>query len=195
MVSIFDYLFENSVFVSNTITPSRDFKGGKRVNEASSESSKTTVSKSSIALLLVKFLKVISHIHKSVPEIAFKVRVNEGVLECSSHQKFERKVVHPLAVVVVVVLLGVVPRLDESISDGVSSSLISTEVVKVESGSSQGVLNMVDDLSLDGLFVVSKVRLHELPHLLSSLLGVVVLEFRLKKHNIMRYLIAKLLTL
>jgi hypothetical protein len=51
---------------------------------------------------------------------------------------------------------------------------------------------MVDDLSLDGLFVVSKVRLHELPHLLSSLLGVVVLEFRSVKDGLLVGLEVKL---
>jgi hypothetical protein len=38
-------------------------------------------------------------------------------------------------------------------------------------------------LSLDRLFVISKVRFHELPHLLSSLLGVVIFELRLHKSS------------
>ena len=76
-------------------------------------------------------------------------------------------------------LLGIVPGLDESISDSECSSLISTEIVKIESGSCESILNMVHDLSLDGLSIVSEVRFHEFPHLLSALLGVVILELRL----------------
>ena len=179
LVAIFDHLLENSIFIPDTVTPSWDLKGSKRVNKASGESSETTVSEGGIALLLIQLFEIVSHVHEGISEIAFKIGVNKGILESSSHQEFERKVVNPLAVVVVVELLSIVPRLDEPISDSVSSGLVSTEVVKVKSSSSKGVLNMVNNLSLDGLLVVSEVRLHELPHLFSALLGVVVFELSL----------------
>jgi hypothetical protein len=38
---------------------------------------------------------------------------------------------------------------------------------------------VIHDLSLNGLNVVTEIRLHELPHLLSSLLIIIVLELRL----------------
>ena len=55
------------------------------------------------------------------------------------------------------VLLSIIPRLKQSISDSIGCSLISSIVIKIKSCSSQGVLNMVDDLSLDGFDIVSKI--------------------------------------
>jgi hypothetical protein len=82
------------------------------------------------------------------------------------------------------ILLSIIPGLNESISNGVGTGLICAEVVEIESSSSKGVFNMVNDLSLNRLSVVTKVGLHELPHLFSSLLGVIVLEFRSIKNGI-----------
>jgi len=75
-------------------------------------------------------------------------------------------------------LLGIIPGLDESISDSECSSLISTEIVKIESGSCESILNMVHDLSLDGVDIISKVRIHQFPHFFSALLGIVIFELR-----------------
>ena len=67
------------------------------------------------------------------------------------------------------ILLSIIPRLEKSIPDGKGSSLISSIVVKIKSCSSQGILDMVDDLSLDRFDIVSKIGAHELPHSLTAL--------------------------
>lgn len=52
LVTIDDLLLEDTVSVTQTISPSRVVQGRKTVKEASSEPSKTTVTQSSIMLLL-----------------------------------------------------------------------------------------------------------------------------------------------
>ena len=47
------------------------------------------------------------------------------------------------------VLIGVVPRLDQTISDGVCSGLVGTLVIEIEASSSQSVLDVVDDRALN----------------------------------------------
>lgn len=76
-------------------------------------------------------------------------------------------------------LLCIIPGLDQSISNGESTCLISSEVIEIESSSSKSVLDVVDNLSLNRLLIGAKVGLHELPHLFGTLLGVVIFEFRL----------------
>ena len=56
--------------------------------------------------------------------------------------------------------LGIVPRLDKTISDSESSSLVGAEIVEVETSSSKGVLDVVDDLPLDGGLVALHVSGH-----------------------------------
>ena len=50
-------------------------------------------------------------------------------------------------------LLGVVPSLDQAITDGVCCRLVSAFVVKVKASSGQSVLYMVDDGPLDGTLI------------------------------------------
>lgn len=66
-------------------------------------------------------------------------------------------------------LLRIIPTFKKPVSDSVSGSLISSEIVEVESGSRQCVLNMVHDLPLNRLSVTAHVALHQLPHLLLAL--------------------------
>ena len=53
LVAIFNDLLENSVLVSDTVSPSWDFESGKRVNKAGCKSSETTITKCGIGLLLI----------------------------------------------------------------------------------------------------------------------------------------------
>lgn len=78
-----------------------------------------------------------------------------------------------------VVLLGVIPRLNQSIPNREGCSLVRRKVVEVEASASEGVLDVVDNLALNALAVGAHVRAHQLPHLVCALLGVVVLELRL----------------
>lgn len=66
----------------------------------------------------------------------FQVNVDECVLHHSAHKEFKREVVHPFRVVNCVVLLSIVPCFDQSVTDGVRSSLECTEVVEVKTGAS-----------------------------------------------------------
>mmetsp|Transcript_101606 Transcript_101606/g.140414 ORF Transcript_101606/g.140414 Transcript_101606/m.140414 type:complete len:202 (+) Transcript_101606:1511-2116(+) len=166
LVTILDLLLEDSVFVSNTVTPSRNLKSGERVKEASGKAAKTTVSESGISLLFVEIFHLVADVHHGAFELIFHINVNKGVLHVSTHQKFEREVVHALAVFGCVEFVSIIPRLDQAISDGVGSGLVSTELIEVETSTCQGVLNVVDDLTLDGLVVGAKIGAHELPHLI-----------------------------
>lgn len=112
LVTISNNLLENSVLISDTISPCWNLEGCKRVNKACCESSKTSVTESSICLLLVKFFKVVTHVHESFLERSLQVWVDKGILESPTHQELQGEVVYSLAVVVLVVLLGIVPRLE-----------------------------------------------------------------------------------
>ena len=68
------------------------------------------------------------------------------------------------------ILLGVIPSLNQTISHGESSSLVGTKIVEAESCSSKSVLDVVDNGSLDASLVGSDVGVHHGPEfLLSSL--------------------------
>lgn len=188
LVTVSQSLFEDTILIPDTIAPGWDLESGQRINEASGQSSKTTITKSCIVFLLVELLQIIAHVHQCILERSLQIGVNERVLESSSHKELERQVIDSLAILSLVILLCIVPGLKESISDSVGSSLIGSKIIEIESGSSQRILNMVHDLPLDGSPVSTEVRAHELPHLVSALLRAVIFELRLqKKEQNIRY--------
>ena len=78
------------------------------------------------------------------------------------------------------ILLSIIQGFKKSISHGEGSGVIGTHVVKSKSSSGKSVLHMVHDLSLDGGLVVTKVRTHQLPKFVGSLLRLVVLISELR---------------
>lgn len=52
LVTIHNFLLEDSISVSQPVTPSWVVEGGERVQETGSQSTQTTISKSSIVLLI-----------------------------------------------------------------------------------------------------------------------------------------------
>ena len=85
-----------------------------------------------------------------------------------------------------VVLLSVVPRLEQPVSNREGPGLICSDVVEIESRAGQCILYVVHNLSLDGLDIGAEVGAHQLPHLLRALLGLIILKLRLyiSKNNI-----------
>jgi len=65
-----------------------------------------------------------------------------------------------------VVLLSVVPGFEEAVAHRVTGSLVCTLVVKVKTSASKGILNMIDDGTLDRILILANVRAHQRPHLL-----------------------------
>lgn len=53
LLTVFYNLFENSVIISDTIAPCRNFKCSKTVNKTSGKTTKTSITKSSISLLFI----------------------------------------------------------------------------------------------------------------------------------------------
>lgn len=73
LISIYEGLSEDTVLISNTIAPSWNLKGGERIEEACSESSKTTIAEGGIILLLIQFLQIVSHVHQGSLEFIFEI--------------------------------------------------------------------------------------------------------------------------
>ena len=66
-------------------------------------------------------------------------------MQASSDEVLQREIVDLLASFLVEGSMGIVEALNESVSDGVSHCLIAMAFLEVESGSGEGVLDVVDD--------------------------------------------------
>jgi len=68
-------------------------------------------------------------------------------------------------------LLSIIPGLDESISDCECSSFVASFSVKIESGTGESILDVVDEGGLDCLDISGNVTTHELPEHFIFVLG------------------------
>ena len=84
----------------------------------------------------------------------------------SPKKELQGKVINSLAILLGEVLLSIVERLDQSISDTVSNAEITMLVIEVEAVLGEGVLNVVHNGGLDGFDVDGGVGAHKLPELL-----------------------------
>ena len=157
LVTILKGLSEDTILISNTITPGWDLESSERIEEACGESSKTTVSECSIMFLLIELLKIVTHIHEGSLEFVFEVRIYQGILKSSAHEELKGEVENSLAIICCIVFVCVVPGLKEPVTHGVSSCLVSAEVVEVKPRPGERILDMVDDLPLDGLDIGAKI--------------------------------------
>lgn len=109
LVAILNNLLEDAIVVPDSVAPGRDLEGGKRVKEASCESTEASVSKGSVSLLLVELFEVVANAHEGVFELALEVGVDECILESSPHEELEGEIIDSFGIIIRVELLCVIP--------------------------------------------------------------------------------------
>jgi hypothetical protein len=77
------------------------------------------------------------------------------------------------------VFIGIIPSFKESVPDREGSSLVGTEILKIKSGKTKGILNVINYWSLDWFLIGPDVRTHKFPYLFIASLSLLVLELRL----------------
>lgn len=92
------HLLEHAILVADAIAPARQVQGGHAIEEASSQTPKTTVSKRSIALGISSCLHTEAQLVEGVGIIALKLQVVDGVDQRPTHQELGREVVDELGV-------------------------------------------------------------------------------------------------
>mmetsp|Transcript_25034 Transcript_25034/g.45315 ORF Transcript_25034/g.45315 Transcript_25034/m.45315 type:complete len:668 (-) Transcript_25034:335-2338(-) len=117
-------LLEHSVTVTDTVAPSREIKVSHRVKEASGQTTKATVTKTSVALLISNSLSSVTKLTKSVSNRTLKAKVVDSIGQSPTHQELSRKVINKLGVLLLPVLMGLVKRINEVFTDSPCSSLV-----------------------------------------------------------------------
>lgn len=77
------------------------------------------------------------------------IQVDESILHEPSQQIFEREVADSLWELFKLMLVGIVETFNEPIFDGVGCGLVALRRSEIKTCAGEGVLNMVDDPSLD----------------------------------------------
>ena len=87
LISIFDFLFEHSVTVTDSTSVCRIVQCCKRIKETCCKTSKTAVSKSRIRLLVFNHVQINIHLFQCFFYIFICCHIDEVVAKCTSHKE------------------------------------------------------------------------------------------------------------
>ena len=93
LVAVFYALFKHTIFVADSIAVSRIIQSCKRIEEAGSKTTKTTVSKTCIRLFVFDHIKVNVHFIKNFFYRVFDSCIYKVIAKSTSHKKLCRQVV------------------------------------------------------------------------------------------------------
>ena len=87
LISIFDFLFEHSITVTDSTSICRIVQCCKRIKETCCKTSKTTISKSRIRLLVFNHVQINIHLFQCFFYIFICCHIDEVVTKCTSHKE------------------------------------------------------------------------------------------------------------
>ena len=87
LISIFDFLFEHTVTVTDSTSVCRIIQCCKRIKETCCKTSKTAVSKSRIRLLVFNHVQINIHLFQCFFYIFICCHIDEVVAKCTSHKE------------------------------------------------------------------------------------------------------------
>ena len=85
LVSVHDLLFEHTIVVMDTCTIGRIAKGGQRIQEAGSQSTQTTVTKSRIRLFILNGIDVVTQFIQCLFYRIIGAQVDQVIPQCTTH--------------------------------------------------------------------------------------------------------------
>jgi len=154
LITINDFLLEDTIPVPQTITPSRIVQRCQTVEEAGSQTAQSAIAQRSVVLLLNNVLDAETEVGKtSLGEILLS-NVEHSIVQGSSHQELQAEVVDTLAVSKGLTLLGAIPLKDQTITESQAGGGVSGSLVAVEHATSQRGLDMADNLALEAILVL-----------------------------------------
>jgi len=102
-------LLEDTVLVPEGVSPDRQLLRGRRVQVTCSQTAETTVSKSRITLFINEIFEVETELFDTVLVLIFQAEVEEGVVEGTTHQVLDTKVIRAFRLLASVGELSLVP--------------------------------------------------------------------------------------
>lgn len=159
MVPINNFLLEDTIAVSQAISPSGIVETGQTVQETSRKATQATVAQGGVVLLLDDVLDAEAQVCEAALGDVLLANVKHGVVEGAAHQELQTEVVDALAVGKGLTLLGPVPLEDEAVPEGQAGGGVCCPFVAVVDTAGEGRLDVADDLVLEAVLVLEAIGL------------------------------------
>ena len=114
--TIVDSLVENPVLVAQAVSVGRQLQRRHRIQEAGGQPPQSPIPQPRIELHLAQLLQIVAQFVQSLVHAVVDTQVDQAVAQGAADQKFQRQVVYPLDILVVVGLLRLQPALDHPVA-------------------------------------------------------------------------------
>ena len=123
LISVFDLLFEHTITITDTTSICTVIQCCKRIQEACSQTSKTTISKCRIRFLIFDHVKIQTKFIQSFFDLFVCCQVDQVISKSTSHEELHGHIVNCLRILLFICILCFQPVINDNIFYSVAYSL------------------------------------------------------------------------
>ena len=123
LISVFDLLFEHTITITDTTSICTVIQCCKRIQEACSQTSKTTISKCRIRFLILDHVKIQTKFIQSFFYLFVCCQVDQVISKSTSHEELHGHIVNCLRILLFICILCFQPVINDNIFYSVAYSL------------------------------------------------------------------------
>ena len=162
LVTILDCLLEHTVTITDTTAICRVVQCSKRIKETCSQSTKTTITKCCIRLLILDHVQIKTKLCQCFLHLLIACEVDHIITKCTAHKKLHRQVVNSLCILLLVCLLRSDPTINDMILYRVGNCLKYLFLCRFIDSLTEKVFDVVNDVLLEAFLIEISHLLHKI---------------------------------
>ncbi|OIQ83854.1 hypothetical protein GALL_343470 [mine drainage metagenome] len=159
LLPVFDALLEHAVFVTDAVAHAGQIEGRHRIQEAGRQAAQAAVAERGVGFHLLHRLHLLPHGLQAIAQLRLDVEIVRRIGQRAPDQEFQRKVIDPLRVFLVVVADGLHPALDQMVAHGVRRGIEPVTAGSGLAGLAAAVGQVIGQRFLDGMLIVAQMVL------------------------------------
>ena len=124
LITVFDFLFKNTIVVADTAAISRQLQCGQGIQETCSQTPQTAVTQTRIGFRVLYHIVINAKFFQNFSDLIIHFQIDQAVAEKASHQKFHGQVVNHLHVFFVIFIVCFHPFVGDNVANCKHGSLV-----------------------------------------------------------------------
>ena len=153
LVTVFNFLFEHTVFVTNTASICRISQRCQRIQEACSQTAQTAVTQSVVSFGIFNHIQIQSQFFQSRFYNFGSLQVDDVIAKCTAHQEFHGQVVYHFGILLIICFLGSHPLFNDCFFQCICNCIENLLLACIVNGFSVKVFQIVLDFSFESFFI------------------------------------------
>ena len=162
LITILDCLLEHTVTITDTAAICRVVQCSKGIQETCSQTTKSTITKCCIRLLILDHIQVKAKLCQCFLHLLIACEVDHIITKCTAHKELHRQVVNSLCILLLVCLLRSDPAINDMILHCVGHCLKYLFLCCFIDSLTEKVFDVVNDVLLEAFLIKVSHLLHRI---------------------------------